>query len=68
MLGDDIVIASTILANLYKQMLSRLGVETSNPKTHISKHMYEFAKRWHWRGQEISGIPINGFLASERRW
>lgn len=61
-LGDDIVINNDSVAECYKGIMKQLGVEISIPKTHRSKYMYEFAKRWHYRGTEISGIPLNGFL------
>lgn len=45
MLGDDIVINNDRVSKRYKQLLAFLGVETSDSKTHTSKHLYEFAKR-----------------------
>jgi len=44
-LGDDIVIKSTAVAESYKAMISALGVSISPMKTHVSKDTYEFAKR-----------------------
>lgn len=61
MLGDDIVIASDKLALRYKDIMSQFGVSISESKTHVSPTMYEFAKRWYYEGQEVSGIPIKGF-------
>jgi hypothetical protein len=31
-------------------------------KTHVSKDTYEFAKRWIWKGKEITGLPMNGII------
>jgi len=44
--------------------MSRLGVEISRNKTHVSKDTYEFAKRWISRGQEITGLPLRGILTN----
>jgi len=45
LLGDDIVINNDRVAKRYTQLLAFLGVNTSPSKTHVSKDMYEFAKR-----------------------
>jgi hypothetical protein len=44
-LGDDIVIRNDKVANKYVTIMTRLGVDISTPKTHVSKDTYEFAKR-----------------------
>jgi hypothetical protein len=44
-LGDDIVIKNNKVAEKYKAIMTRLGVDISLPKTHVSKDTYEFAKR-----------------------
>ncbi|AHE13868.1 Pol [Sclerotinia sclerotiorum mitovirus 6] len=63
MLGDDIVINHNKVAKTYIRLLHALGVETSQAKTHVSKHTYEFAKRWiDTRCGEITGLPIKGLL------
>jgi len=66
-LGDDIVITNDTVALEYKFMISQLGVEISQFKTHVSKNTYEFAKRWFRNQVEISGLPINGLLDSIKR-
>lgn len=43
-LGDDIVIQGSRLAREYKRLMSDLGVEISETKTHASRDTYEFAK------------------------
>jgi len=58
LLGDDIVIADTSVAEQYKIILSDLGVSISDTKSHVSKDTYEFAKRWIHLGEEVSGAPI----------
>jgi len=44
-LGDDIVIKNDNVAQTYIKVLTKLGVEVSSHKTHVSKDTYEFAKR-----------------------
>nr|WLK77421.1 RNA-dependent RNA polymerase [Suillus luteus mitovirus 4] len=62
LLGDDIVIKNNKVANKYITLMTRLGVDISQSKTHVSKDTYEFAKRWIRNGQEITGIPLKGLL------
>jgi hypothetical protein len=45
LLGDDIVIKNDRVANKYITIMTRLGVDISMHKTHVSKDTYEFAKR-----------------------
>lgn len=45
LLGDDIVIRDNKVANKYITIMTRLGVDISVAKTHVSKDTYEFAKR-----------------------
>jgi len=45
LLGDDIVIKHDAIAKKYIEILGRMGVETSEAKTHVSLDTYEFAKR-----------------------
>jgi len=62
-LGDDIVIKDDTVAKNYIKVMTRLGVEISPHKTHVSKITYEFAKRWISDGRELSGVPLKGILA-----
>jgi hypothetical protein len=62
LLGDDIVIGDDDVAKSYLDVLTKLGVETSPSKTHISLHSYEFAKRWFHHGVEITGLPLHGIF------
>ncbi|AZT88621.1 RNA-dependent RNA polymerase [Colletotrichum falcatum mitovirus 1] len=59
-LGDDIVINNDKVARKYIQVMTWLGVDISEQKTHVSKNTYEFAKRWIHKGHEISGLPLRG--------
>lgn len=62
LLGDDIVIADTAVAEIYKELMSSLGVTLSPTKTHVSDDTWEFAKRWYQAGDEISGIQLKAFM------
>jgi len=62
LLGDDIVIANRKVALAYISLMSELGVEISEHKSHVSMTHYEFAKRWFANGVELSGIPIPGLM------
>jgi hypothetical protein len=59
LLGDDIVIRDYALAQEYKSIMSCLGVEVSELKTHESPHFFEFAKRLFYKDQEVSPFPIS---------
>jgi len=61
-LGDDVVIFDDFVAAKYREIMSDLGVEISNDKTHISKKAFEIAKRWFFQGDEISPFPLNSLL------
>nr|QWE48331.1 RNA-dependent RNA polymerase [Phomopsis viticola mitovirus 961] len=60
LLGDDIVIKDNKVAQRYTSIMTRLGVDISMAKTHVSKDTYEFAKRWISAGTEITGLPLKG--------
>nr|QIR30233.1 RNA-dependent RNA polymerase [Plasmopara viticola lesion associated mitovirus 10] len=62
LLGDDIVINNDKVANKYITIMTRLGVDISVAKTHVSKNTYEFAKRWIKSKKEITGLPLRGIL------
>jgi hypothetical protein len=62
LLGDDIVIGGSLLADTYKVLMESLGVGISFHKTHVSNDTYEFAKRWFRNGIEVSGLQVNAFM------
>ena len=66
LLGDDIVIADEAVANEYRTILAELDVTISDPKTHVSKDTYEFAKRWVHRGTEVTGAPLGSLFEAVR--
>lgn len=54
LLGDDIIIWNDKLAAEYRKLIDVIGVEISDVKTHISSRFFEFAKRFFFKGNEIS--------------
>lgn len=62
LLGDDIVIANTSVAEEYKKLLLDLDMPISIEKTHNSNDLYEFAKRWVYKGEEITGFASSGMI------
>jgi len=59
-LGDDIVLRGHALAAEYKRIMSDLGVDISETKSHVSQDTFEFAKIWMHQGRNLSGFPIVG--------
>jgi hypothetical protein len=66
-LGDDVVIANRSVARLYVKRLTELGVKTAPMKSLVSRDTIEFAKRIWRKGEEISPIPISGFISTRHR-
>lgn len=56
-LGDDIVIWDSKVANEYKILLSELGVEISIQKSFSEIGLAEFAKTYYCKGVEHKPIP-----------
>lgn len=50
------------LADAYLSRIQALGVGVSEAKTHISKDMFEFAKRLFLFGDEISPFPVSSII------
>jgi len=65
LLGDDIVIFDNAVASKYLNIMTTLGVQISPTKSHVSKDMYEMAKRWFINGIEISPFPLNAILENQ---
>jgi hypothetical protein len=66
-LGDDIVIFDKKLSTAYHRLMtSGLGVEINLSKSLISPqgNAFEFAKKTIWFTDDVSGIPLKGFLQS----
>jgi hypothetical protein len=66
LLGDDIVINHDGVAAQYRAILSEIGVDVSDAKTHVSTDTYEFAKRWIHRGLEVSPAPLGSLFEALR--
>jgi hypothetical protein len=62
-LGDDIVIMDDLLAHKYKTVMTQLGVEISETKSHESKTSFEFAKRFAHNSVEFTQFPITAMMA-----
>lgn len=60
LLGDDIVIRDDAVAKAYLVTMRSLGIEISEAKTLVSKDSFEFAKRFFFKGLEVTGFPVNG--------
>jgi hypothetical protein len=60
-LGDDIVIFDTDLANSYLEVMKQLGLEINLSKSIVShkKPVFEFAKRTFSEGNLVSGITLS---------
>jgi uncharacterized short protein YbdD (DUF466 family) len=62
LLGDDIVLGDDDVSTQYLDVLRQLDVPTSKAKTHVSLDTYEFAKRWVHRGEEVTGLSLQGIF------
>jgi hypothetical protein len=68
LLGDDIVIANTAVAEKYRELLSTLAMPISEQKTHVSNDTYEFAKRWIHSGVEVTPFSLSGLKETWKRY
>nr|QCF24462.1 RNA-dependent RNA polymerase [Entomophthora muscae mitovirus 3] len=59
-IGDDVVIADDDVADRYVEVIKALGVDISPSKSHVSKDTFEIAKRWSFKGTEVTPFPIDG--------
>jgi hypothetical protein len=66
LLGDDILIGDSRLAKLYKEKILALGVDFSPSKTYESKFFSEFAKRLHYKGEEVTPFPISAVIGEKK--
>lgn len=65
-LGDDIVISHPGVAQRYKQLMAKLGVEIGIAKSLVSRgKTLEFAKRFYFRGVDCSGLPLKFWAAAQ---
>jgi len=68
LLGDDILIANARVAEEYRRILNSIGVECGIAKSVVSRKgtALEFAKRFIYRGVDVSPIPLKEVLTSAR--
>lgn len=57
-LGDDILIGDPRVGKRYVKLIRELGVEVSPTKTYVSSEISEFAKRYLYKGTEVSPLPL----------
>jgi len=64
-LGDDVVIANDVVAKRYQEVCKTIGLGIGIPKSLIaSGKTCEFAKRFFFHGEDVSGLPHNLWHAS----
>lgn len=60
-LGDDLVIGDHLVASEYQKLCQVIGVEIGLSKSIISDNLsLEFAKRFFFKGQEVTPVPLLG--------
>lgn len=60
-LGDDVVIASREVADRYREIMKEIGVEIGFNKSILSTNLsLEFAKRFFYKGEEVTPFPLVG--------
>lgn len=64
LLGDDLLICNKELAEKYMEVMKLLDVGISEPKSFISPHFFELAKRQFYKGEEISPYPVSSIKES----
>jgi hypothetical protein len=57
-LGDDVVIADTVVAKEYLRLMKEIGVDISIHKSLVGRDSLEFAKRVLVRGSWVTPIPL----------
>lgn len=69
LLGDDIVIADSVVSESYKRLLADLDMPFSLAKTHVSSDTtFEFAKRWYIKGTEVTPFSMGGLESVYKRY
>lgn len=63
-LGDDVLIGDSSLAEVYLAALRSLGVGVSSQKTYVSIDMCEFAKRYLFQGEEVTPFPVSSVTSN----
>jgi len=63
-LGDDALIVGDNLFKSYKMVCDHFRIELNMAKTFKSKDLFEFAKRFFYKGIEISPFPVGALIQS----
>lgn len=65
-LGDDVVIAGDRVAQEYRRLCEEVGLSIGIAKSLVAKDKtLEFAKKFFFRGEEVSGLPIKYWAAAQ---
>jgi len=63
-LGDDVVIGDHLVANQYTRLMEQIGVGIGFHKSIISDNLScEFAKKFFYKGEEVTPLPLVGISA-----
>jgi hypothetical protein len=65
LLGDDVLIGNADIAQMYMEIMEKLGVEISLAKTHVSPHFCEFAKQLIYRNENITPFQLSAVKQSK---
>jgi hypothetical protein len=64
LLGDDIVIGHSGVARKYVLFMAKVGVPLNRHKSIAGRNLsFEFAKRFFWRGEDLTPLPLSGFTS-----
>lgn len=63
-LGDDVLIGDVLLGDLYRSKILSLGIGISEHKSYTTPHLCEFAKRYLYRGEEVSPFPLSSVIGN----
>jgi len=64
LLGDDILIGDSRIGELYQERIRSLGIGISASKSYISSEVCEFAKRYLYRGVEVTPYPVSSVVGN----
>jgi len=60
-LGDDVVIGHHKVAREYQVFMEQIGVGINRSKSITGRDLtFEFAKRFFWKGEDITPLPLSG--------
>jgi len=65
LLGDDLLLVGSDLFRGYRSVIESAKMILNDTKTFRSKDLFEFAKRFYYKGEEITPFPIGAVLTSE---